>query len=160
MNEVNTLKALRIIARSEIRKVHRDEKVMQKITVKTRKKREILDITDTVKALLHKNHAQATGICHLFILHTTAALTTADLDPGTDLDMLDAFEAMVPRLRYRHPHNPAHVPDHILSALIGTSLALPYENGKLLLGVWQRVVLIELDGPRERQVVLTVTLEP
>ena len=59
MNEVNTLKGLRIIARSEIRKVHRDEKVMQKITVKTRKKREILDITDTVEALLHKNRSQA-----------------------------------------------------------------------------------------------------
>jgi len=98
---------------------------MQRITFKTRKKREILDITKTVEALLQKNHAQATGICNLLILHTTAALTTADLDPGTDLDMLDAFEAMIPKLHYRHPHNPAHVPDHILSALIGTSVALP-----------------------------------
>jgi secondary thiamine-phosphate synthase enzyme len=95
----------------------------------------------------------------LFILHTTAALTTADLDPGTDLDMLDAFEAMIPKLRYRHPHNPEHVPDHILSALIGTSVALPFERGKLILGTWQRVVLIELDGPRERQLVVTVTIE-
>ena len=156
MNEVNTLKGLRIIARSEIRKVHRDKRVMQKITVKTRKKREILDITDTVKALLHKNHSQAAGICHLFILHTTAALTTADLDPGTDLDMLDAFEAMIPKLRYRHPHNPGHMPDHILSSLIGTSVALPFEHGQILLGTWQRVVLVELDGPRERDLVVTV----
>ena len=131
---------------------------MQRITIKTRKKREILDITDTVEALLHKSHAQGTGICNLFILHTTAALTTADLDPGTDLDMLDAFEAMIPKLRYRHPHNPAHVPDHILSSLIGTSLALPFEQGKILLGTWQRVVLIELDGPRERDLVVTVTI--
>jgi secondary thiamine-phosphate synthase enzyme len=86
-------------------------------------------------------------------------LTTADLDPGTDLDILDAFEAMIPKLRYRHPHNPQHVPDHILSALIGTSIALPFENRKLLLGTWQRIVLIELDGPREREVVVTVTPE-
>lgn len=131
---------------------------MKKLTCKTRKKREVVDITDLVEDSLA--NSKNAGICNLLILHTTAALTTADLDPGTDLDMLDAFEAMIPRLRYRHPHNPAHVPDHILSALIGTSLALPYENGKLLLGVWQRVVLIELDGPRERQVVLTVTVEP
>jgi len=123
---------------------------MQKVTIKTRKKREVLDITDTVESLLEKNHAQAMGICNVFILHTTAALTTADLDPGTDLDMLDAFEAMIPKLRYRHPHNPAHVPDHILSALIGTSVALPFERGKLVLGTWQRIVLIELDGPRQR----------
>ena len=134
-------------------------KVMQKIAVKTRKKREFLDITDTVQALLQKDHSQATGVCNLLILHTTAALTTADLDPGTDLDMLDAFEAMIPRLRYRHPHNPAHVPDHILSALIGTSVALPFERGRILLGTWQRVVLIELDGPRERQLVVTMTAE-
>jgi secondary thiamine-phosphate synthase enzyme len=132
---------------------------MQRITLKTRKKREILDITETVQVLLEKNHSQATGICNLLILHTTAALTTADLDPGTDLDMLDAFEAMIPKLRYRHPHNPGHVPDHILSALIGTSVALPFERGQILLGTWQRIVLVELAGPRERQLVLTVTAE-
>jgi secondary thiamine-phosphate synthase enzyme len=131
---------------------------LQKITIKTRKKREILDLTDTVEALLHENHSQAAGVVHLFILHTTAALTTADLDPGTDLDMLDAFEAMIPKLRYRHPHNPAHVPDHILSSLIGTSVALPFERGQLQLGTWQRIVLIELDGPRQRELVVTVTL--
>jgi secondary thiamine-phosphate synthase enzyme len=130
---------------------------MQKLTIKTRKKREVLDITSTIESLLAKN--QVTGICNLFILHTTAALTTADLDPGTDLDMLDAFETMIPKLRYRHPHNPEHVPDHILSALIGTSIALPFERGQLVLGTWQRIVLIELDGPRERQLVVTVTPE-
>jgi secondary thiamine-phosphate synthase enzyme len=132
---------------------------MQKITIRTRKRREVLDITNTIESLLEKNDSQATGICNLFILHTTAALTTADLDPGTDLDMLDAFEAMIPKLRYRHPHNPAHVPDHILSTLIGTSVALPFERGKLVLGTWQRIVLIELDGPRQRDLVVTVTSE-
>jgi len=95
----------------------------------------------------------------LLVLHTTAALTTGDLDPGTDLDMLDAFEVMIPKLRYRHPHNPAHVPDHILSALIGTSLSLPFDKKKLLLGTWQRVVLVELDGPRERELALSISAE-
>jgi secondary thiamine-phosphate synthase enzyme len=133
--------------------------LMQRIILKTRKKREILDITETVEALLQTNYSLATGICNLLILHTTAALTTADLDPGTDLDMLEAFEAMIPKLHYRHPHNPAHVPDHILSALIGTSVALPFERGQIVLGTWQRIVLIELDGPRERQLVVTVTAE-
>jgi secondary thiamine-phosphate synthase enzyme len=127
---------------------------MHRLSIKTHKKREVLDITDLVEDQLGKNGS--TGVCHLLILHTTAALTTADLDPGTDLDMLDAFEAMIPKLRYRHPHNPAHVPDHILSALIGTSLSLPFDKKKLLLGTWQRVVLIELDGPRERELVLSV----
>jgi len=131
---------------------------MHRLSVRTKKKREVLDITELVEDQLGKD-GSASGICHLLVLHTTAALTTADLDPGTDLDMLDAFEAMIPKLRYRHPHNPAHVPDHILSTLIGTSLSLPFEKRKLLLGTWQRVVLIELDGPRERELVLSVSGE-
>jgi secondary thiamine-phosphate synthase enzyme len=131
---------------------------MQRVTVKTRKKREVLDITDLVEEHLVSSSI-STGVCNLLVLHTTAALTTADLDPGTDLDMLDAFEAMIPKLRYRHPHNPAHVGDHIMSAMIGTSVALPFETKKLLLGTWQRVVLIELDGPRQREIVLTISAE-
>ena len=127
---------------------------MRRLTIKTGKKREVLDITDEIEGQL-----SGSGLCHLLVLHTTAALTTADLVPGTDLDMLDAFEAMIPKLRYRHPHNPAHVPDHILSALIGTSLSLPFERGKLLLGTWQRVVLIELDGPRQRELALSISRE-
>ena len=127
---------------------------MQRFSVKTRRKREVLDITDYVERLIAGE--KQTGTCSLFVLHTTAALTTADLDPGTDLDMLDAFEAMVPKLHYRHPHNPAHVGDHILSALIGTSVSLPIEDGRLLLGTWQRVILLEFDGPRERELALSI----
>ncbi len=122
-----------------------------KFTVATHRKREILDITEQVETHL----AEADGICCLNVLHTTAALTTADLDPGTDLDMLDAFEAMTPKLHYRHPHNPEHAPDHILSSLIGTALTLPVQSGSLVLGTWQRVILVELDGPRKRELTLT-----
>ena len=127
---------------------------MQRFSLKTRRKREVVDITDQVEKLIAGK--KPTGTCSIFVLHTTAALTTADLDPGTDLDLLDAFEAMVPKLQYRHPHNPAHVADHILSALIGTSVSLPVENGRLLLGTWQRVILLEFDGPRERELGLSI----
>jgi secondary thiamine-phosphate synthase enzyme len=131
---------------------------MKKLTISTHKKRQVLDITDLVEDHL-QNAGVSTGICHLLVLHTTTALTTADLDPGTDLDLLDAFEAMVPKLRYRHPHDPSHVGDHILSALIGTSVSLPFEKKKLLLGTWQRVVLVELDGRRQRDVVLSISAD-
>ena len=131
---------------------------MKKVIFKTRKHREVIDITDAVEDQLQANSV-ADGVCNLLILHTTAALTTADLDPGTDLDLLDAYEAMVPKLRYRHPHNPAHVGDHIMSALIGTSVSLPFESKKLLLGIWQRVILIEFDGPRQREIAFSVCAE-
>lgn len=124
---------------------------MIEIIIKTQKAKEVVDITDEInKKLKEKDFKE--GLCHLFLAHTTAALTTADLDPGTDLDMLDAFQAMIPKLVYRHPHNPQHVPDHILSSLIGTSLIVPVKERRLVLGTWQRVVLIEFNGPRERKI--------
>jgi len=125
------------------------------INIKTNKKKEVLNITDTINEILQKQEKDS-GLIFLFVLHTTCALTTADLDPGTDLDMLDAFENMIPKLNYRHPHNPAHVGDHIMSSIIGTSLILPFENKSLILGTWQRVVLVELNGPRQREVFVKV----
>ena len=131
---------------------------METLRVKTSKAKQVIDISDSVARALKKVGA-GSGICHLFLLHTTAALTTADLDPGTDLDLLDAFREIVPKLRYRHPHDPGHVPDHILSALIGTSLAVPVEDGRPILGTWQRIILLEFDGPREREIMLSFTPE-
>ncbi len=126
------------------------------INISTQKKKQVVDITDRIDQILLREKIKD-GLCHLFIKHTTACLTTADLDAGgTDLDYLDAFEALMPKLNYRHPHNPAHVVDHILASIIGPGISLPVYGGKLNLGQWQRVVLIELDGPREREVVLTI----
>lgn len=122
---------------------------MKQITISTTEKKQVLDITEDINKNL-----EGSGVAFLLLQHTTAALTTADLDPGTDLDMLDAIEAIAPKLKYRHPHNPAHAPDHIMSSIIGTNLSMPYEDGKLVLGTWQRVVLVELDGPRDRVIVI------
>lgn len=125
------------------------------MTIKTNKQKEILDITGKINGELMRLKT-GNGVCHLFLTHTTAALATADLDPGgTDMDYLEAFEKIVPKLKYRHPHNPEHMPDHILSSLIGTSLTLPVENSRLVLGNWQRAVLIEFNGPREREIVVS-----
>ncbi len=124
---------------------------MKTTTIRTRKKDEVVDITETVEASLQEMNA-GDGVCIVFAAHTTCAITTADLDPGTDLDLLDALRHLLPKLSYRHPHDPAHAPDHILSSLIGPSVTVPYANGRLLLGTWQRIILVELDGPRQRTV--------
>lgn len=121
------------------------------IEVATHKKDEVVDITDKVEHYLREAQAES-GVCFVFAAHTTCALTTADLDPGTDLDLLNALRHLLPVLTYRHPHDPSHTPDHILSSLIGPSLAIPYSNRLLMLGTWQRVILVELDGPRRRTV--------
>ncbi len=128
---------------------------MQTLTLSTKKRKAIIDLTDEVQAHIEQA-SLSEGLCHLFVQHTTACLTTADLDPGTDLDMLDAFDAMIPQLQYRHPHNPDHVGDHIMSSIIGPQVTVPFSDGKLVLGTWQRIVLVELDGPRERSIALSL----
>jgi secondary thiamine-phosphate synthase enzyme len=124
---------------------------MKTLVISTKHKDEVIDLTDTIETSLREVNPES-GVCIIFVAHTTCALTTADLDPGTDLDLLDALRRLLPPLSYRHPHNPSHTPDHILSSILGPSLAIPYQNRHLLLGTWQRVVLVELDGPRQRTV--------
>ena len=122
---------------------------MKTFTISSRKKDEVIDITDTIEQHLH-DEKNADGLCSIFVAHTTCAITTADLDPGTDQDLLDALRRLLPRINYRHPHDPAHTPDHLLSSLVGPSLIVPYMQYQLVLGTWQRVILVELDGPRQR----------
>jgi secondary thiamine-phosphate synthase enzyme len=121
------------------------------IEITTSEKRQILDITDQVARVINIEN----GLVNIFIKHTTAGITTADLDPGTDQDFLDFLQSLVPDINWRHPHDPSHAPDHLLSSLIGPGICVPIQNKKLQLGTWQRVILAELDGPRKREVGLS-----
>lgn len=125
---------------------------MTQLRIRTAQKDQIVDVTSQVQ----DNIEVSEGVCTVFAAHTTCAVTTADLDPGTDLDLLEAFRKLLPAIRYRHPHDPSHTPDHILASLIGPSVSVPVANGKLVLGVWQRIVLVELDGPRDRDLYVSV----
>ena len=116
------------------------------LTIKTHQNRQVVDITDQVQKLVGKDVKAVV----VYVAHTTCAMTTADLDPGTDLDLLDAVWEMIPKLKYRHPHDPSHVPAHLASSIIGPSVTVPVADGSLVLGTWQRIILVELDGPRER----------
>lgn len=124
---------------------------MKTLTFESTDKQHVLDITQQVQEQVG---ALSSGVVILHILHTTAAVTTADLDPGTDQDMLESYLNMlpVPQGGFRHPHDPDHAPAHLLASLIGPSLTLVVEDGQLRLGTWQRVVLMEFDGPRSRTV--------
>lgn len=120
--------------------------------VSTDSKRQVVDITDRVVEQLPGG---GSGVVTVFCQHTTAAVTAMDLDPGTDLDFVDFLNSLVPSKQWRHPHDPAHAPDHLLASLIGPSFSLPYKDGQLRLGTWQRIVLVEFDGPRQRHIEVT-----
>jgi secondary thiamine-phosphate synthase enzyme len=121
------------------------------LQISTSKKRQVIDITDQIQ----QNLPRQSGLANVFVKHTTAAITAADLDPGTDEDLLDALSGMLPDKKWRHPHNPEHAPDHLLSSIVGPGVSVPVASGKLQLGTWQRIILIEFDGPRERNIELT-----
>lgn len=123
------------------------------LKIKTSQLRQVIDLTDNIAQVV----AGKNGLVHVFVKHTTAAITTADLDPGTDLDLLDALENLLPKRHWRHPHHPEHAPDHLLSSIIGPEVSVPCNNGILQLGMWQRIILVEFAGPRDREIEVNLT---
>jgi secondary thiamine-phosphate synthase enzyme len=117
--------------------------------------KQVVDLTDDVEGVIHKAKMQE-GLCSIFVAHTTAALTTGEVGEGTEQDLLDVVEQMIPRITFRHAHDPSHAWSHMASSILGPSLVIPVSAGKLVLGTWQSVLLVELDGPRERQVHVTL----
>lgn len=127
---------------------------MVELIIKTKKAKEVIDITDKINEFL-KSQKTKEGLVNLFLTHTTSALTISELDSGTDLDLLDALDQIIPKMNYRHSHNLSHNGSHIMSSLVGPSLTLPFNENGLALGTWQRVVLLEFDGPRERRIIIS-----
>ena len=129
---------------------------MKTLTVQTSIAKEVVDITDAINAFLKSAPAKR-DLCHIFSPHTTAALTTVHIDPERDFELMGAFEIALPHTAKRtgergHTHIMSRIPNHIVVSFIGSSLAIPVKNKKLALGDFQRVVLVEFNGPAERTV--------
>jgi secondary thiamine-phosphate synthase enzyme len=125
------------------------------IEIETRSAREVVDLTDRVHALLR---GAPDGSCHLFLRHTTAGLMILTGEAGVPEDVMDVLASLVPVRAYRHD-SAAHVAAHFLSGLVGVSVQVPVREGRLALGPFQRVVLMEFEGPRRREVELRVLVE-
>jgi secondary thiamine-phosphate synthase enzyme len=122
------------------------------IELETHAATEVVDITARVEALLHGARG---GSCHLFLKHTTAGLMVVTSEKDVPIDIMDILQSLTPQRAYRHG-SPAHVAAHFLSALVGPSIYLPVRDGRLALGEFQRVVLMEFEGPRRREIELRV----
>ncbi|MFB3851090.1 MAG: secondary thiamine-phosphate synthase enzyme YjbQ [Acidobacteriota bacterium] len=126
---------------------------MKMVSFDTTKRTQVIDIT---KELTEQARIWGkSGIINVYCPHTTAGLTIQEnYDPSVKDDILNTLERLVPQnFAYRHSENNADA--HIKSVLCGVSITIPVSNGHLLLGRWQGVLLLELDGPRKRQVYLT-----
>ena len=129
------------------------------IQIETRAQGEMIDLTDQAQAAISGSNCTS-GIVTLFVAHTTAAIVISEFEPGLVKDLPESLEALVPRAadyvhnRINHDDN-AH--SHILGSLLEPSITVPFAKSQLLLGTWQRIVLIDLDThPRTRSVVIQV----
>lgn len=118
------------------------------LTIDTGQRR-IIDLTDAVRAFCGR---RGDGLCSVFVPHATAGVAVIETGAGSDDDLVDTLERLLPRDdRYRHSHgSPGHGADHVLPALVSPSVTVPVEHGEPLLGTWQSIVLVDLnrDNPQ------------
>jgi len=130
--------------------------MITELRLRTRAKRELVDITSELAAIVSKA-AMAEGLCHVYVAHATAAIVINENDdPNVCVDLLDALDRLVPAGIWRHDRVDGNAASHIQAAILGPGETIPVRDGELLLGRWQAVMLAELDGPRERRIIVTL----
>lgn len=127
----------------------------ERFTVDTRS-RFVVDVTDRVRTFARS--LDGDGILHVFLMHATAGLALMETGAGSEADLREVADRLFPRDdRYSHKHDsPGHGADHLLPAFVSPSLVLTVHGGEVVLGTWQRVVLVDPNsGNNERTVVLS-----
>ena len=122
---------------------------MNAITVQSKAHGEVIDITQEVAALAA---SRGDGVCSLFTQHTTCALTVLTNEAGIAEDLLNVLHGLVPETTAYVHDSADHVRAHVLSALVGPSVSVPVREGRLGLGAFQRIILVEFEGPRRRTI--------
>jgi secondary thiamine-phosphate synthase enzyme len=131
--------------------------VTQSFKLSTQGETDVHDVTDQVSGALRRAGLQA-GAATVFVSGSTAAVTTIEFEDGVVRDLADAIERMAPRnIPYAHDARWGDMNgySHVRASLLGPSLVVPFRDGRLLLGQWQQIVLIDFDNrPRKREIVL------
>jgi len=123
-----------------------------KISISSSKKQELIDITDKINEIVRKSKVK-TGVCNVFVTHATAAIViNENYDPNVCVDFLNALNKAFPdHAGYLHDRVDNNAGAHIKAGVLGPGETIPIENGKLKLGTWQSIMLVELDGPRSNR---------
>jgi secondary thiamine-phosphate synthase enzyme len=121
---------------------------------RTRQKYEVVDLTSRVAAVVAKA-GLAEGLCTVFVRHATAAIViNENVDAGFRRDIVAALDKLFPEGIWEHDKVDDNGAAHLKAAFLGPSESIPVQGGRLLLGTWQGIALVECDGPREREVVV------
>src|SRR5215210_6594218 len=129
---------------------------MKTLKVQSTQREEMIEITREVEKHLRESEVSE-GVCVLFTQHTTCGLTiNENADPDVKSDMLLFLKNTIPQFYEGFRHFEHNSDAHIKASLVGSSVTVPFENGKLLLGRWQGIYLCEFDGARERKVLVKI----
>ncbi len=124
---------------------------MEIIEIRTRAKEEFVDLTAQIGRVVAKSGV-ANGVCVVAVPHTTAGVTVNEnADPDVRADLLMTLRRIVPDA-FPYAHAEGNSPAHVKTAIVGSSVSLIVESGRLQLGTWQGVFICEFDGPRTRKV--------
>ena len=133
--------------------------VTKNIQIKSKSENDIIDITDQVSKIVKESKIE-NGVVIVFVVGSTAAITTIEYEPGLQKDFPDMLSRLVPRdIEYAHDNtwHDGNGHSHVRASLIGPSVTIPFIEGHLTLGTWQQIVLVEMDTrPRERKIILQV----
>lgn len=125
--------------------------------VATKKREQIVDITKQVERVVRDSGIKQ-GLCFVFVPHATAAvIINENYDAAVCDDILSFLKQQIPQGVWKHDAIDNNADSHIKSSLLGVSQVIPIEDGKLMLGTWQGIGLVELDGPRKRNVIVVIT---
>ena len=128
---------------------------MAEFHLRTTAKRQMIDLTARVTDIVSETGVDE-GLCNVYVTHATAAIVVNENDdPNVCVDVLDLLDRLIPAGVWRHDKVDGNAASHIQAAILGPSETIPVRGGKLLLGTWQAVMLVELDGPRDRRIVVT-----
>ncbi len=125
------------------------------LTVRSRRRADAIDITGLVEGVV-RDSGVAEGLCLVYVPHTTAGVfVNANADPDVLKDLLSTLDSLVP-WENDYSHAEGNAAAHIKSTLVGTSQSIPVHNGRLGLGRWQGIFFAEFDGPRDRELTITI----
>jgi secondary thiamine-phosphate synthase enzyme len=126
------------------------------LKVRTSKRYEVIDLTRQIAEAVKAAHISE-GLCSVYVPHATAAIIINENDDQQiGFDLLDALEKLIPEGIWRHDQVDSNGAAHLKAAILGPSETIPIQDGRLALGTWQAVMLVELDGPRDRKVIVTL----
>jgi secondary thiamine-phosphate synthase enzyme len=133
--------------------------VTQYVILSSKGENDIIDITNNVEKILRESKLK-NGIITLFVVGSTAAITTIEYEPGLEQDFPNMLEKIAPkRIEYQHDNtwHDGNGHSHLKASLIGPSLTIPFINGQTSLGTWQQIVFVEMDTrSRERKIVVQI----